>query len=264
VTIEANNDWREWLCKTVVLRNIAGRFRGVFFTAVDITEQLQKKRLSNWAQIAHDMQTNLSTIKLNAEQIDCEQFPDIHKKKERILHQVKLLILRVRDIITVGRSDKPDFAKHDISRICDEVLSEFDDTMFPQIEFINNTRSITLICDKAKLIRAIRNAVENGIKAIGENSGKIELLANKLDNMVSITVKDSGKGMDAETMQKMNIPYFTTAKNSGGSGIGTMIMQHVAELHRGRIVIHSEIGKGTELTFELPIIPSKFIGKFDV
>ncbi len=263
MTIEVSNDWREWLCKTIVLRNIAGRFRGVFFTGVDITEQLQKKRLSNWAQIAHDMQTNLSTIKLNAEQIDCDQYPNITKKKERILHQVKLLILRVRDIVTVGRSDNPDFAKHDTMLICDEVLSEFDDTMFPHIKFVNNAKSISFFCDKAKLVRAIRNAVENGIKAIGDNDGNIQLLANKADNKIFLTVKDSGKGMDSDTMRKMNIPYFTTAKNSGGSGIGTMIMQHVAELHHGRIIIHSEIGKGTELTFELPINPSKFIGKID-
>jgi len=110
------------------------------------------------------------------------------------------------------------------------------------------------------LVRALRNAVENGIKAIGENDGIIKLSTEKNEGRILLTVKDTGKGMDSETLRKMNIPYFTTAKSSGGSGIGTMIMQHVAELHHGRILISSEIGHGTELTFELPLNPTKRYG----
>ncbi|MBE2188234.1 MAG: HAMP domain-containing histidine kinase [Candidatus Kapabacteria bacterium] len=257
INIDIGTDSREWVCKTIVLRNIAGRFRGVFFTGVDITEQLQRKRISNWAQIAHDMQTNLSTIKLNAEQIECDNFPDIVKKKTRILHQVKLLIHRVRDIVTVGRSDKVDYSKHDINVICNEVLSEFDDTMFPNVTIENHSPSIMFYCDKAKIIRAIRNAIENSIKATDNRNGLIQINAMRKNANVEITIKDNGKGMTPETLAKMMIPYFTTGRKTGGSGIGTMIMQHVVELHGGKLEINSEIGVGTECRFIFPIIPPK-------
>lgn len=262
INIEIGADSREWMCKTIILRNIAGRFRGVFFTGVDITEQLQRKRISNWAQIAHDMQTNLSTIKLNAEQIECDDFPDMVKKKTRILHQVKLLIHRVRDIVTVGRSDKVDYSKHDINVICNEVLSEFDDTMFPNVTIENHAASIMFYCDKAKIIRAIRNAIENSIKATDNRNGLIQINAIRNNANIEISIKDNGKGMTPETLAKMMIPYFTTGRKTGGSGIGTMIMQHVVELHGGKLEINSEIGVGTECKFIFPIIPPKTSIKF--
>src|SRR5690606_39216533 len=110
----------EWLCKTIPVRNITGMFRGVVLSAVDITEQLERKRLSNWAQLAHDMQTNLSTIKLNAEHLDIELSDNNKSRQKRIVFQVSLLMQRVRDIVTVGRNDTLNIETFSISEICAE------------------------------------------------------------------------------------------------------------------------------------------------
>ena len=77
------NNSKEWYCTALPLRNVAGQYRGIVFTGIDITEELERKRLSNWAQLAHDMQTNLSTIKLNAEQLDFDEEPKKCRKKEQ-------------------------------------------------------------------------------------------------------------------------------------------------------------------------------------
>jgi signal transduction histidine kinase len=58
--------------------------------------------------------------------------------------------------------------------------------------------------------------------------------------------------MDEQTRKKILQPYFTTSGGKGGSGIGTMIMQQVLELHGGSITIQSEKGTGTEIIFSLP------------
>jgi signal transduction histidine kinase len=71
---------------------------------------------------------------------------------------------------------------------------------------------------------------------------------------VYFSVKDTGAGMDDKTKAKMLTPYFTTSKKHGGAGIGTMIMQHVAELHGGRMIVNSEPGKGTEIVFVIPSV----------
>jgi len=67
IMILKDGDLREWFCIVTTMKNITGRFRGILFNGFDITEELGKNRLSNWAQLAHDMQTNLSTILLNAQ-----------------------------------------------------------------------------------------------------------------------------------------------------------------------------------------------------
>ena len=252
ISLVIENEPREWLCTVLPLRNVTGIFRGIVLTGIDITEELEKKRINNWAQLAHDMQTNLSTIRLNAEQIELNDDPVLVQRKNKILHQVKVLINRVRDIVTVGRSDELDKATVNAASICIEARVEFDEIMFPEIDFELKILNISVVCDKAKMIRAVRNAIENAIKAFKGKSGYIRISCYDDEKNTYFKVEDDGPGMTEETKNKMLKPYFTTAKKTGGGGIGTMIMQHVMELHGGHIVVESEEGAGTSVTFVLP------------
>jgi two-component system phosphate regulon sensor histidine kinase PhoR len=213
---------------------------------------LERKRLSNWAQLAHDMQTNLSTIRLNAEQFDIEEGTNNANRRKKIIHQVGLLIQRVRDVVTVGRSDTINKELVDAYDICHEVRSEFDEAVFPNVSFAVDVQHFNIFCDKPKMIRAVRNAVENGIKSMQGKPGSIVITNWNDAKYAYIGVQDTGPGMDDKTMKKMLTPYFTTAKKSGGAGIGTMIMQHVMELHGGEIQVKSELGVGTQIVFCIP------------
>lgn len=242
---------KEWFTNVTPLRNIAGQFRGLVFTGIDITEELEKKRLSNWAQLAHDMQTNLSTIKLNAELLEPSTENETDRRK-KIIHQTNLLIRRVRDIVTVGRTDSADKKIENSTELLNELLSEFDSAMFPQVEFRLETKDFAVECDRLKLLRALRNAVENGIHSMPGDAGMIIISSDCDERNAYFSIKDTGAGMDEKTKAKMLTPYFTTSKKHGGAGIGTMIMQHVAELHGGRIVVNSAPGEGTEIVFVIP------------
>lgn len=250
--IELGNK-RELKCSVIVLKNLAGMFRGLVFTAIDITEQLERKRLTNWAQLAHDMQTNLSTIKLNAEHIESEEHTDIYSRRKKILHQVNVLMQRVRDIVTVGRNDVLELSEVSSGELILSARNEFDDTIFPNVNFKMVTDNFLISCDRPKLIRAIRNAIENAIKALPDKSGNLTISCYKDKNNAYFSIKDDGIGMNEDVKQKMMQPYFTTGERSGGFGIGTMIMQHVAELHNGRIDIKSEKNNGTEIIFIIPL-----------
>ncbi len=253
VNLLIGKDTKEWLCTVKVMTNIAGKFTGVVFTGIDITEQLERKRLTNWAQLAHDMQTNLSTIKLNAEHLHTEEDHNNHSRKKKIIHQVNLLMSRVRDIVTVGRSDKLNTVPVNSTDICIEARNEFDETVFPDVSFDFNLSAFILNCDKPKLIRAVRNAVENAIKAMPERKGNITISCDKDSRNAYFRIKDNGPGMTQATLEKIIKPYFTTAEKTGGMGMGTMIMQHVAEMHGGSVKFNSEPGKGTEVIFIIPI-----------
>ncbi|MFP4529360.1 MAG: sensor histidine kinase [Candidatus Kapaibacterium sp.] len=256
IVLRSEGAEKEYICNLQVIRNIAGNFRGLIFTGADITEQLERKRLSNWAHLAHDMQTNLSTIKLNAELLELGDAEN-HSRKSRIVHQAGLLIQRVRDIVTVGRSDTVNPGKVNAREICEEVRSEFDPAMFPDVEFRLETESFTLSCDRAKMIRAIRNAVENGIRSLKNKSGIITIKCYKDARRACFAVADTGSGMDEKTRRKFMTPYFTTSQSTGGAGIGTMIMQHVIDLHGGELTVESRKGEGTEITFCIPMVYKK-------
>ena len=256
INIVNKNLPREWLCSLIPLRNITGRFSGIILIGVDITEELERQMLTNWSQLAHDMQTNLSTIRLNAEQININSDDEV-RIKNKIIQQVTILIQRVRDIVTVGRDDKLETSTVNSINFCNEVRSEFDDNVFSKIRFEMNLTDFNFICDKPKLLRAVRNAIENGIKAMKNNGGVIKISCNKDIHFVTISIRDTGIGMDENTRNKIFTPFYSTERKEGGYGIGTMIMQRVAELHGGKLLIESELNVGTEITFQLPDLSRK-------
>ena len=258
INIIDGNYPREWFCSLIPLRNIAGSFKGIILTGVDITEELEKKTLTNWAQLAHDMQTNLSTIRLNAEQIEAKS-EDEKQRKSKIIHQVTILIQRVKDIVTIGRDDKLKNILVNSVDFCNEIIDEFDNNLFSNVRFKTNLADFNFLCDKPKLIRAVRNAVENGIKSMKSKGGILTISCSKDIHNITIVVEDTGMGMDETTKKLILTPFYSTARKEGGSGIGTMIMQRVAELHGGKLIVNSNAGIGTEIIFLLPDLSRKKI-----
>lgn len=254
INLVVESEPKEWFVHLIPITNIAGQSRGFILNGTDITEQLERKRLTNWAQLAHDMQTNLSTIRLNTEHLDIELNENNKSRQKKILHQVNILMNRIRDVVTVGRSDALNLQDVASTDIIAEVRSEFDEVVFPNVQFQMNAINFQFKCDRSKLVRAIRNACENGIRALQGKNGIISISCYKDKKFVYFVVKDSGVGMDDFTKKRFLQPYFTTGSTTGGSGIGTMIMLRVAELHGGKLEISSEKDKGTEITFVLPYL----------
>jgi signal transduction histidine kinase len=256
ITIGEGEFVKEYIWGATPLFGFAGSFAGCILSGIDITEELEKKRLTNWAQLAHDMQTNLSIILLNAQQLQIVDEKNILRQK-KILSQITLLMQRVRDIITVGREDIASFSPNDALLICKDVIEEFDNQLYPNAKLSYGGKTVMFFCDPIKLTRGLRNAVENGMRALQKQSGTVELSCSHDDKFVYFRIKDSGIGMNDHTKANMMKPYFTTKNSQGGYGIGTMVMQKVAELHNGRIEIASEPGKGSIITFIIPLLTSK-------
>ncbi len=252
VVVTEFDEQREYMFTSIPLVGLLGRNVGSIVTGVDITEALERRRLVNWAQLAHDMQTNLSTIRLNAEQLTDESDTRNVERRRRILFQVGVLIQRVRDLVSVGRSEDLTRVPVHSAELCTEIRHEFDPAMFPHVTFQMKLKGTMMHVDRLKVSRAVRNAVENAIKSLRGHPGTVEI-ATWFDRAnVFIRVSDTGVGMDAETLANMMKPYFTTAKDGTGTGIGTMIMQHVMNLHGGSLRVTSEPGVGTQVIFRIP------------
>lgn len=69
---------------------------------------------------------------------------------------------------------------------------------------------------------------------------------------ISITLRDSGEGMDEETLRHIFEPFFTTKDRREGRGLGLPVVQGIVREHNGAITVHSEPGKGTTFTVYLP------------
>lgn len=77
------------------------------------------------------------------------------------------------------------------------------------------------------------------------------------NGQVSIRFKDTGLGIPEDIKDKIFDPFFTTKDVGEGTGLGLSITHGIIEKHGGRIVVNSEVGKGSEIIISLPISSSK-------
>jgi PAS domain S-box-containing protein len=70
---------------------------------------------------------------------------------------------------------------------------------------------------------------------------------------VSLSVADTGHGMDEETLRRAHEPFFTTKDVGKGTGLGLSMVQGLAEQSRGRLVLKSRVGEGTTAEIWLPV-----------
>lgn len=129
--------------------------------------------------------------------------------------------------------------------------------------------SIKLTIDPDKLVMAVSNLLENGIKYNVPNGQVVVSVERKSDApFVQINVKDTGMGIPQESLGKLFTKFFragnVVAKETEGSGLGLYMVKNIVRRHGGQVWAESEIDRGSTFHFTLPtdpnLIPPKEIG----
>jgi PAS domain S-box-containing protein len=123
---------------------------------------------------------------------------------------------------------------------------------------INNSLKEDIVCfaDQNLIQAVLRNLVSNAIKFTNPG-GMINISSKNYKDQTEITVSDNGIGMSEETINKLfqlhsNVTNVGTA-NERGSGLGLVLCKELIERHGGKIWVTSEVGKGSDFTFTLPV-----------
>ena len=91
----------------------------------------------------------------------------------------------------------------------------------------------------------VLDILQNSTRA-GANKILIDVVEDKAEDILTISINDNGSGMDEETLQKAINPFFTT-RTTRNVGLGLSLLKQNAERSGGRLMISSELGKGTEV-----------------
>jgi len=97
------------------------------------------------------------------------------------------------------------------------------------------------------LLHVLSNLLSNANRHT--HGGKVNIKSVVRDDMINVTVRDSGLGVKPELLPKV----FERGVSESGSGLGLSICKTAIEAHKGTITIESEYGKGTAVTFTLPV-----------
>jgi two-component system sensor histidine kinase FlrB len=108
---------------------------------------------------------------------------------------------------------------------------------------------ITLTGHRKSLVGALTNLLENALQAV-ESGGRIDLDARRDGSFLRLSVRDNGRGMNAETAARLFDPFYTT--RAEGTGLGLSIARGVARAHGGGIEVVSSPGAGAEFILTLP------------
>jgi two-component system sensor histidine kinase VicK len=106
--------------------------------------------------------------------------------------------------------------------------------------------------DRARMNQVIFNLISNAFKFTGEEEGIVSITAEKKDNQILVSVKDSGSGIDSEILPILFSKF--ASRSFSGTGLGLFISRNIVEAHGGRIwAENNPNGKGATFSFSLPL-----------
>jgi len=274
------------LVKTEVngeIRNLAlqaseFKLQGIAYRLVsfqDIRSELDEKEIDTWqklirvltheimnsvtpiislTKIIHGMIADEQGMRRDLTELDADDMDDILHSVRTIESRSKGLLHFVHAYRNLTKVKKPSFSDVSINdlfqRVCSLLKPELEKR---EIELIREApeKDLMVKADIELVEQVLINLVKNAMEALSERPGSKILMRTYQNNDARpvIMVQDNGPGIDAEYVDKIFIPFFTTKKK--GSGIGLSLSRQIMRLHRGSINFHTGADEGTTfwLTF---------------
>ena len=177
-----------------------------------------------------------------------------------ILNEAEILNSTITNLLQLSK-----ISVNDVGLNYEQVgLSQFLRSIKNSYDFINPRNQLVfehtneveyekVLCNQNLLNTAITNIWDNASKFSSNDIVEIKLIKEK--EYLILTVQDRGIGIDHSDLNKITTPFYRGKNviNIKGSGIGLSLSLKIMELHKGQLVISSELNKGTLITLYLPI-----------
>jgi signal transduction histidine kinase len=210
--------------------------------------------------ITHEVRNPLHTIMASMELLESGRL-DVEKQRRYIQNakgQAERMSSLFKDLLTLQRYDSDEnFIQSqwfDLHRITSHLEGIYlDEFQQKGIRFIIQKTPCRVLADAPKIEQVLDNLISNAIKYTSE--GEVSLAYQVKDKKVTITVSDSGIGIDEEHMANLFDRFFRTDKarsrDSGGTGLGLSVVKSILDAHGTEINVESSLGRGTKFWFQL-------------
>ncbi len=288
-SIEAGEDWEDtfplrsktgefrwFLSRALPIRDEQGKIVRWFGTNTDV-EELRQARLQAeaanrlkdefLATVSHELRTPLNAILGWASMLQSGKATGeiIARANETIYRSAKSQAQLIEDLLDVSRiitgKTKLDSRPVQLAAVVEAAI----DTLRPACEAKSIELEMNLECepcliggDAQRLQQIVWNLISNAVKFTPEK-GRIEVKLENEDSHARLSVKDSGKGIEAEFLpfmfERFRQEDASSTRRHGGLGLGLAIVRHLVELHGGTISATSAgANLGSIFTVDLPLL----------
>ena len=236
------------------------------------------ERISRFsADIAHDLRTPVNNIRGEAEVAlararSADEYRDVI---ESCLEESVRLSDLIGDLLFLARAESPlphlRLERVDVGELLQGVREYYEASAADggvSLAFAIAEAPVIAELDRTLLQRAVGNLVSNAL-AHTPPGGAVVLKTNADPSTIRIEVSDTGVGIPAELLGRVFDRFFrvdsSRSQGSGGTGLGLAIVKSIALLHGGNVEISSQLGQGTQVTLQVPLVLNRprLLGKTD-
>jgi len=161
----------------------------------------------------------------------------------------------VRQLLDFSQQHEPEFSSADINGIVDQVLVLTTHLFAPNRITLETRLGEGLphvMVDRHMIEQVLMNLILNAVQAM-KLGGLLTIRTSVAEGICRVEVSDTGSGIPASVLSRVFDPFFTTKGEGEGTGLGLSVNLGIMERHGGRILVESEVGKGTTFTICLPV-----------
>lgn len=258
-------------------RELASSYADLRSEQADLVQSTRLATLGSLvAGIAHELDTPLGSLRsshdtlrralerlqeiLADERVDESELDEVRRivrAVDGVMDASGLATGRMVDLVgslrTFGRPDGSERDLVDVREALEETLTLVEHRFGERIRVETAHGDLpTIECYPAELNQAFMNLLLNASQAI-EGEGRIEIRTSAADGAVEVEIRDTGRGIPGDHLERIFEPGFSTKGSRVGMGLGLLITRQVVDRHGGDVEVESEVGVGTAFTLRLPV-----------
>ncbi len=256
---------RAFRLRTTPMRDNGHRLLGAVTILEDITHLREIDRLKSEfiATASHELRTPLTSVQMGVHLLLEGALGELTDNQNEVLQACRQDCERLdklmRDLLDLSKIEAGESQPQLATVSARDLLTTAVKELRPQVETKGLKLSVDVpvelpwvSVDRLQIERVISNLIINALRHT--KNGEIKISAERRENHVSVSVRDTGSGIPSEYLPHIFDKFVQVPDApTGGAGLGLTISKSIVEAHGGQISVQSEVGRGTTFTFTLPL-----------
>jgi len=244
---------------------------GMLLVIKDVSEllRLERVRTDFVANASHELKTPISALRGFIDTLaDDESMPS--EIRTSFLNRSQLQVLRlgaiVQDLMQLSRLEAGQVLPYTAERLVKPLIEAVYETqrldaelqqIHLDLEISPSASTARIHTNQGDFSQMIANLVENAVQ-YSDAGQKVLIKAFDQQNSIVVQVIDQGSGIPKKEHDKIFERFYRVdqarSRDAGGTGLGLSIVKHIAERHRGRVVVTSSLGTGSTFSVTIPLV----------